>query len=158
MAAGLRAAARPGGRRARRAAARPMSEINVTPFVDVMLVLLIIFMVAAPLLVVGVPLELPETEASSLPTPEDEPLTVNLDGQGRIFIQDVEVGLDSLVPRLRAIRGERGEGPIFLRADRRLDYGRVMVVMGALSGAGFREIALVTEQAEPGAGAAADTE
>ncbi len=147
MAAGLRPAQARSGRR-RRSSSQPMSEINVTPFVDVMLVLLIIFMVAAPLLVVGVPLELPETEASSLPTPDDEPLTVNLDGAGRIFIQDVEVGLDGLVPRLRAIRGERGEGPIFLRADRRLDYGRVMVVMGALSGAGFREIALVTEQAE----------
>jgi biopolymer transport protein TolR len=128
-----------------------MSEINVTPFVDVMLVLLIIFMVAAPLMTVGVPLELPESEARPLPAPEEEPLTVNLDGQGRIYVQDTEIAREDLIPRLAAIREARGEGRIFLRADRGLDYGRVMAVMGALNRAGFRDIGLVTDQVDPGA-------
>jgi len=136
------------GRRRNRPRARPMSEINVTPFVDVMLVLLIIFMVAAPLLTVGVPLELPESRAEALPSDEDEPLTVNLDGEGRIFIQDTEVGASELVPRLSAIQEARGSDRIYLRADRSLDYGRVMAVMGALNGAGFRNIGLVTDQAQ----------
>jgi len=136
-------------RRGRRTVARPMSEINVTPFVDVMLVLLIIFMVTAPLLRVGVPLDLPKTEADALPTEEEEPLTVNLDAEGRIYLQETEIVPAELIPRLAAIREAREGGQIYLRADRRLDYGRVMEVMGALSGAGFRNIGLVTDQTVP---------
>ena len=137
------------GRRRRRQSARPMAEINVTPFVDVMLVLLIIFMVAAPLLTVGVPLELPESEAKALPTPQEAPLTVNLDAAGNIYIQDTEIGPEQLPARLAAIREARGDDQVFLRADRTLDYGRVMQVMGALNRAGFRNIGLVTDQRVP---------
>jgi biopolymer transport protein TolR len=126
-----------------------MSEINVTPFVDVMLVLLVIFMVAAPLLTVGVPLELPESRAEALPQEDEEPLTVNLDGEGRLFVQDTEVAPEELIPRLTAIRERRESGRIYLRADRSLDYGRVMALMGALNGAGFRDIALVSAPEEP---------
>ena len=105
------------GRRRRRRRAKPMSEINVTPFVDVMLVLLIIFMVAAPLLTVGVPVELPETAAEALPTDDEEPLTVPLTAQGTITIQDTEVAPDTLITRLSAIAAERTSNQIFLRAD-----------------------------------------
>jgi len=136
-----------GGRRRRRAAARPMSEINVTPFVDVMLVLLIIFMVAAPLLTVGVPLELPETKANPLPTEREEPLTVNIDADGRVFLQTTEVDRADLIPKLTAIAARREDGKVFLRADRTLDYGLVMEVMGDLNAGGFRSIGLVTDQA-----------
>jgi biopolymer transport protein TolR len=128
---------------------RPMAEINVTPFVDVMLVLLIIFMVAAPLLTVGVPLELPKTDASSLPHEQEEPLTINLDGEGRIYIQKAETTPDELIPKLTAILERRESDRVYLRADRSLDYGRVMVVMGALNQAGFRNIGLVTDQPDP---------
>ena len=126
-----------------------MSEINVTPFVDVMLVLLIIFMVAAPLLTVGVPLELPKTEARSLPHEQEEPLTVNLDGEGRIYVQKTETAPEELVPKLAAILERRESDRVYLRADRSLDYGRIMVVMGALNQAGFRNIGLVTDQPDP---------
>ena len=148
MGAGLRSAGKRSGRRRRTAAAPPMSEINVTPFVDVMLVLLVIFMVAAPLLTVGVPLELPETEAEALPQPDEAPLTINLDAEGRIYIQDTEVSARELVARLTAIRETRETGKIYLRADRALGYGRVMQVMGALNRGGFRDIGLVTDQAD----------
>lgn len=137
-----------GGRRARR---KPMSEINVTPFVDVMLVLLIIFMVAAPLLTVGVPMTLPETRADALPTPEEPPLTVQLSADGRVFLMDAEVPPDALIARLTAIGGERRGDQVYLRADRALDYGRVMEVMGALQAGGFRRIALVTDPLPAGA-------
>jgi len=138
------------GRRQGRGRSRtqPMSEINVTPFVDVMLVLLIIFMVAAPLLTVGVPLELPESQAEALPQDDEEPLTLNLDGEGRIYLQDTEVPDAELVAKLTAVQAARGSDRIYLRADRTLDYGRVMTVMGALNGAGFRNIGLVTDPAE----------
>jgi biopolymer transport protein TolR len=140
-----------GGRRRRRAGAgRPMSEINVTPFVDVMLVLLIIFMVAAPLLTVGVPLELPESEARSLPAEDEQPLTVNLDAEGQVYILETPVADDALVPRLSAIAAERASRRVYLRADRALDYGRVMQVMGALSAGGFDEVALVTDRVQGG--------
>ncbi len=153
MGAALQGASSSGrsGRRARSARARPMSEINVTPFVDVMLVLLIIFMVAAPLLTVGVPLELPKTQAQSLPHEQEEPLTVNLDGDGRVYIQKTEVAPDELVPKLAAIVERRDSDRVYLRADRSLDYGRVMVVMGALNQSGFRNIGLVTDQPDPSA-------
>src|SRR4030088_184446 len=132
------------GRRGRR---RPvMAEINVTPMVDVMLVLLIIFMVSAPLLTVGVPLDLPQTQAKSLDQ-DKTPLTlsVNLKGQG--FLNDTQIGLDELVPKLKAIAEARGglDERIFVRGDKKVDYGTVMRVMGRLSQAGFRRVALVTE-------------
>jgi len=128
---------------------RPMSEINVTPMVDVMLVLLIIFMVAAPLLTVGVPLELPKTRAQALPTEQEEPLTINLDAEGRVYIQKTEVDAADLVPKLTAIQAERQSDKVFLRADTSLDYGVVMQIMGALSAGGFRNIGLVTDQPDP---------
>ena len=137
------------GRRRRRRRAKPMSEINVTPFVDVMLVLLIIFMVAAPLLTVGVPVELPETAAEALPTDDEEPLTVPLTAQGTITIQDTEVAPDTLITRLSAIAAERTSNQIFLRADGSIPYARVAEVMGALNAGGFFNIGLVTETGGP---------
>jgi biopolymer transport protein TolR len=137
-----------GGRRRRRRAT-PMSEINVTPFVDVMLVLLIIFMVAAPLLTVGVPVELPETAAEALPTEREEPLTVTLTADGRLQIQTTDVADDELVPRLRAIAAERRDDKVFLRADGAIPYARVAQVMGALNAGGFGSIGLVTEAGGP---------
>ncbi|MEL7025854.1 MAG: protein TolR [Pseudomonadota bacterium] len=137
------------GRRRRSRRAKPMSEINVTPFVDVMLVLLIIFMVAAPLLTVGVPVELPETAAEALPTDEEEPLTVTLTAEGQITIQETPVEANTLVPRLRAIADERTSDRIFLRADGAIPYARVAEVMGALNAGGFANIGLVTETGGP---------
>lgn len=136
-------------RRRRRGSARPMSEINVTPFVDVMLVLLIIFMVAAPLLTVGVPVELPETAAEALPSEQEEPLTVTLTGEGRILIQTTEVEASALVPRLQAIASEREGDRIYLRADGEIPYEEVMRVMGALNAGGFQSIGLVTDTGGP---------
>ena len=135
--------------RRRRSVQKPMSEINVTPMVDVMLVLLIIFMVAAPLLTVGVPLELPRTRAEALPTEQEEPLTINLDAEGRVYIQTTEVDREDLVAKLTAIQATRRSDKVFLRADRTLDYGAVMQIMGALSAGGFRNIGLVTDQPRP---------
>jgi biopolymer transport protein TolR len=133
-----------GGRRGRR---RPvMAEINVTPMVDVMLVLLIIFMVSAPLLTVGVPLDLPQTQAKSLDQ-DKTPLQLSVDVSGKIFINDTEVSMTDLVPKLKAITEARGgvDERIFMRADKKADYGTVARVMGQLSGAGFKRLALVTE-------------
>lgn len=137
---------KPMGRRRR---AKPMAEINVTPFVDVMLVLLIIFMVAAPLLTVGVPLELPESEANALPAAEQEPLTVNIAADGRIYLQRTPMDYAELAKRLPAIREQRQDDGVYLRADARLDYGQVAQVMGALNKAGFRSISLVTDALVP---------
>ncbi|MCC6777976.1 MAG: protein TolR [Hyphomicrobiales bacterium] len=134
-----------GGRR--RHSRRPvMAEINVTPLVDVMLVLLIIFMVSAPLLTVGVPLELPQTQAKSLDQ-DKEPLTVSVTVKGEVHLQNTEIALDELVPKLKAMTETRGglDERIFVRGDRQVDYGTVMKVMGRLSAAGFRKVALVTE-------------
>ena len=150
-----------GRRRHRR---RPvMSEINVTPMVDVMLVLLIIFMVSAPLLTVGVPLDLPQTQAKTLDQ-DKEPLTVSVNTKGptrvverrtelAVYLQNTEIPLDELVPKLKAITDARGgaEERIFVRGDRQVDYGTVMKVMGRISAAGFRRVALVTE-VEQGSG------
>ena len=122
-----------------------MSEINVTPMVDVMLVLLIIFMVAAPLLTVGVTVDLPKTKASAI-LGEDEPLAVSIDAEGVIFLQDTEMELDGLVPRLLAITGNNPDVRIFVRGDKSIDYGRVMQVMGTINAAGFKKVALVTER------------
>jgi biopolymer transport protein TolR len=129
-----------------------MSEINVTPFVDVMLVLLIIFMVAAPLMTVGVPVELPRTAAQAMPTEQEEPLTVTLTADGLVLIQTTEVDEAEVIPRLRAIAAERTSDRIFLRADGRVAYERVAQLMGALNAAGFRNIGLVTDTDGPSFG------
>ena len=124
-----------------------MSEINVTPMVDVMLVLLIIFMISAPLLTVGVPIDLPQSQAKSLDQ-DKEPLTISLNGDGKVFLQNTEIGVEELVPKLKAISEAKGSGfeeRIYVRGDRKVDYGTVMRVMGRLSSAGFRRVALVTE-------------
>jgi biopolymer transport protein TolR len=133
-----------GRRRKRRSSYVPMSEINVTPFVDVMLVLLIVFMVTAPLLTVGVPIELPETRANPIQG-DSEPLTVSVAPNGMIYLQETEIDLDTLAPKLVAIAREGYDQRIFVRGDRSVDYGNVMKVMGVLNRAGFRRIALVTE-------------
>jgi biopolymer transport protein TolR len=133
-----------GGRR--RARKPVMAEINVTPMVDVMLVLLIIFMVSAPLLTVGVPLDLPQTQAKSLDQ-DKNPLTLSVNIKGQVYLNDTEISLDELVPKLQAITESRGgmDERIFVRGDKKVDYGTVMKVMGRLSAAGFRRVALVTE-------------
>ncbi|TNF62594.1 MAG: protein TolR [Rhodobacteraceae bacterium] len=138
-----------GSRRRRHRKAAPMSEINVTPFVDVMLVLLIIFMVAAPLLTVGVPVELPKTAASALPSETEEPLTVTITAEGGIQIQTTEIAPGELVARLRAIAAERDSDRVFLRADGAVPYELVMQVMGALNAGGFSNIGLVTDTGGP---------
>lgn len=126
-----------------------MSEINVTPFVDVMLVLLIIFMVAAPLLTVGVPVELPKTAAGALPADQEEPLTVTVTADGSVQIQTTAVERNALVQRLRAIAAERDSDRVFLRADGAVPYAQVMEVMGALNAGGFSNIGLVTDIGGP---------
>jgi biopolymer transport protein TolR len=133
-----------GGRRARGRRRAMMSEINVTPFVDVMLVLLIVFMVAAPLLTVGVPIDLPETQAKSIEQ-DREPLTISVNDKGQVFLQNTEIKVDELVAKLKAIAKNGSEERIFVRGDRKVDYGTVMRVMGRLSAAGYRRVALVTE-------------
>jgi biopolymer transport protein TolR len=133
-----------GGRRHSR---KPvMAEINVTPMVDVMLVLLIIFMVSAPLLTVGVPIDLPQTKAKSLDN-DKEPLTVSVNTKGEVWLQNSTVKIEELVPKLQAITQARGgqDERIYVRGDKAVDYGTVMRVMGRLSAAGFRRVALVTE-------------
>ena len=123
-----------------------MAEINVTPMVDVMLVLLIIFMVAAPLLTVGVPLDLPQTQAKSLDQ-DKEPLTISVNTKGEIYLQNSEIKIEELVAKLQAVTQARGgsDERIYVRGDKKVDYGTVMRVMGRLSSAGFRRVALVTE-------------
>ena len=144
MTAGMLAPTSGGGRRGRlRRRHQPMAEINVTPFVDVMLVLLIIFMVAAPLLTVGVPIDLPETRATALES-DAEPLTVSIGSDGRIFLQDKEVTAEQLVATLQAIASGGLNERIFVRGDRQADYGTVMRVMGRLNAAGYKRIGLVT--------------
>ena len=136
------------GRRGRRS---PMSEINVTPMVDVMLVLLIIFMVTAPLLTAGVQVDLPESKAAALEQ-DQEPVAISIDPAGTVFVDDAPVPGDALGERLRQIAaGSRQEGGprIYLRADRGLDYGRVMQVMGEIDRAGLRRVALVSTATEP---------
>jgi biopolymer transport protein TolR len=130
------------GRRA--GAYRPMSEINVTPFVDVMLVLLIVFMVTAPLLTVGVPVDLPKTTAKSIAESE-EPLVISVDVEGTIFIQETPVELENLVPRLQAITENKADTRIYVRGDKGVNYGRVMEVMGNINVAGFSRVALIAE-------------
>lgn len=136
-------------RRRQRRRSRPMAEINVTPFVDVMLVLLIVFMVAAPMLTVGVPIELPKTSANALPTEKEEPLTVTVTPDGKILIQKTEVSPEQLLGKLKAIAVERSSDRIFLRADGRIPYELVVQVMGALNAGGFSKISLVTDVGGP---------
>lgn len=131
-------------RRRMRQAYRPMSQINVTPMVDVMLVLLVIFMVTAPLLTVGVPVDLPEAEAQPLTEP-DEPLVITVDAEGRIFLQETGIPLANLVPRLEAITRNKADTRIFIRGDRTVTYGRIMEVMGMVNAAGFTKVALIAE-------------
>jgi len=146
MAAGSMNIAAAGGRGKRRR--RPvMSEINVTPFVDVMLVLLIVFMVSAPLLTVGVPIDLPQSQAKALEQ-NNEPLMVSVNNQSQIFLQNDEIKVDDLLPKLKAIvdaRGGTSNDLIYIRGDRTVAYGMMMRVMGRISGAGYHRIALVTE-------------
>ncbi len=136
-------------RRGKRRRNRPMAEINVTPFVDVMLVLLIVFMVAAPMLTVGVPVELPRTAAGALPGDQEEPLTITLTADGRVMIQTTETPAGELIPRLQAVAAERTGNRIFLRADGAIPYERVVQVMGALNAGGFSNIGLVTDTDGP---------
>ena len=134
-----------------------MSEINVTPFVDVMLVLLVVFMITAPLLTVGVPVDLPKTRADAIPG-QDEPLSVSLDAQNRIWVQEREVELTSLGPLLKEVSGNKPDVRIFVRGDKGISYGRVLEVMSEISTAGFTRVALVAQPVEPPAkgGAAAN--
>ncbi|MBW7056886.1 ExbD/TolR family protein [Paracoccus bogoriensis] len=127
----------------------PMSDINVTPFVDVMLVLLIIFMVAAPLLTAGVPLNLPQTAANAVPTEQEEPLVISVPADGQILVMDLPVADNEVVARLRAILADRQSGRVFLRADGAIPYARVVQIMGALNSAGITDIVLVTETGGP---------
>jgi len=140
-----------GGKRGRRRRT-VMSEINVTPFVDVMLVLLIVFMVSAPLLTVGVPIELPQSQAKAL-SQDNEPLTVSVNVEGKVFLQDQEIKLDDLVPKLKAIVDARHgtlNDQVYVRGDKKVDYGTMMKVMGRLSAAGYHRVALVTEVEQGG--------
>lgn len=143
---GMGTASRGGGRKGsrRRTRNRLNADINVTPLVDVMLVLLIVFMVAAPLLSVGVPVELPKTDAKSLPS-ETEPITITVDRDGNVFLQETEVTLDELVARLTAIAGNGYDERIYLRGDNASDYGNVMRVMARVNAAGYSNLGLVTD-------------
>jgi biopolymer transport protein TolR len=134
----------------RRRGRAPMADINVTPMVDVMLVLLIIFMVTAPLLTVGVPVDLPKTDAAPI-TGQDEPLVVSVNSQGQIFLQETEIELPNLVARLQAITANKADTRIFVRGDKSVNYGRVVEVMGTLSSAGFSRVALLAELPQSGA-------
>jgi len=125
-----------------------MSEINVTPFVDVMLVLLIIFMITAPLLTVGVQVDLPKTSAKSI-AGKDEPLTITVKKEGQVYLQETKLELDALAPRLQAITGNNPDVRIFVRGDKAVNYGLVMEVMGTINRAGFKKVALITEQRLP---------
>ena len=122
----------------------PISEINVTPFVDVMLVLLISFMVTAPLLTVGVQVDLPETSADTLPE-ESEPLTLTINSKGEVFIQETKIEFDNLIKKILAVSNNRTDTRIYVRGDKTINYGRVLEVMGKLSGSGFTKVALISE-------------
>ena len=122
----------------------PISEINVTPFVDVMLVLLIIFMVTAPLLTVGVQVDLPETSADSLQE-ENEPLTLTINAKGEVFIQETKIEFDNIIQKILAVSNNRTDTRIYVRGDKTINYGRVLEIMGMLSGSGFTKVALISE-------------
>jgi len=143
MGAGVINSDKSGSRRRRRSRTRPMSEINVTPFVDVMLVLLIVFMVSAPLLTSGVPVDLPEAQSKPLAI-EKEPITVTVDNEGRVFLKEDEINVDDIVARLSAIAPNGFDERIYVRGDRTASYGAIMRVMGLINGAGYRHIGLVS--------------
>jgi biopolymer transport protein TolR len=145
MAARLRERGQSGGFRRRRT--RPMSDINVTPMVDVMLVLLVIFMITAPLLTAGVQVDLPKTSAAAVQG-QDEPIAVTIDRHGHIFIQESEVALDTLAPRLAAVAQNNRDVRVFVRGDQGIPYGQVMAVIGAVHTAGFGKVALLTQPAD----------
>ena len=128
----------------KRSEKEPMSEINVTPFVDVILVLLIIFMVTAPLLTVGVQVDLPETSADTLPE-ESEPLTLTINSKGEVFIQETKIEFNNLIKKILAVSNNRTDTRIYVRGDKTINYGRVLEVMGILSGSGFTKVALISE-------------
>lgn len=138
------------GVRGRRRIYRSMSDINVTPFVDVMLVLLVVFMVTAPLLTVAVPVDLPKTQAKSM-SQDKEPLVVSVDGKGDVYLQESKSELEDLVPKLKAVTGANPDARIFVRGDKGVSYGRIMEVMGTISAAGFNKVALVAQLPHPGA-------
>ncbi len=145
MGASLAGGGRPsGGRRGRARKHAPLSEINVTPFIDVMLVLLIIFMVTAPLMTAGVPLELPESKGQQLQA-NKEPLTISVDRSGKVFIGETEVKLEEVAPKLKAIAKGGYDEQIFIRGDKGVDYGSVMRVMSRIKQGGFSKVSLITE-------------
>lgn len=139
------------GRRGARGSFQPMSDINVTPMVDVMLVLLIVFMVTAPLLTVGVQVNLPKAEAPTLKG-SDEPLVISIKADGQVYLQDAALALEQLAPRLRAITENKPDTRIFVRGDEAIAYGRIMSVMGTLNAAGFSKVALIAEMPRPAGG------
>ncbi|MBP1848853.1 protein TolR [Rhizobium halophytocola] len=136
-----------GGRRGRRRGGRraPVSEINVTPLVDVMLVLLIIFMVAAPMLTVGVPIDLPQTQAKAMNS-DTQPITISVNPDGEVYLQETKIALEDVVPKLEAIATTGYNERIYVRGDTAAAYGTVMQVMARISAAGFKNIGLVTQQ------------
>lgn len=138
-----------GGRRGRRGGYRPMADINVTPLVDVMLVLLIVFMVTAPLMTVSVPIDLPKAQAQAMKQDNKEPLVISIDSQERVYLQDSQTELDVLVAKLQAITGSNPDQRIFVRGDKGVNYGRIMEVMGTINAAGFSKVALVAELPTP---------
>jgi len=148
MAGALMSSGGSGRRRGRRGGYRPMADINVTPLVDVMLVLLIVFMVTAPMLTVAVPVDLPRTQAKSV-SQDKEPLVVSVDAKGQVYLQQNTVDLEMLVSKLRAVTGANPDSRIFVRGDRGVPYGRIMEVMGTINAAGYNKVALVAELPKP---------
>lgn len=143
-------------RRGRRAPGRPMADINVTPLVDVMLVLLVVFMVTAPLLTVAVPLDLPKANAKPIAQDNNkEPLIISIDTKGGVYLQETATDLDSLVAKLKAVTGANPDARIFVRGDKDISYGRIMEVMGTISAAGYNKVALVAEVPKPNPAASA---
>jgi biopolymer transport protein TolR len=145
MAGGVIQAQRGGGRRRSH---RPLAEINVTPLVDVMLVLLIVFMVTAPLLTTGVHVDLPKSKAAPLAQSDDKPLEISIDANGKIFIQETQVDIDTLVPKLNAISNENHDAKIYIRGDKSNSWGTMMDVLGAVGGAGYTKVGLVSNPAD----------
>ena len=138
-----------GGRRGSRRGFRPMADINVTPMVDVMLVLLVIFMITAPLMTAGVQVDLPKSKAGAIKG-DDKPVSVSIKADGTVWLQETAIGVEELAPKLRAIMAEKPEQRIFVRADAGIAYGKVMEVMGAINAAGFPHVALLTQPAPEG--------
>jgi biopolymer transport protein TolR len=135
--------------RRRRARSQPFAEINITPMVDVMLVLLVIFMVAAPMMTTGVSVDLPQTKASPV-SGQDEPLSISVTAEGKVYVQKQEVPLEGLQQKLKAIAGEKKDTRIFVRGDKNIDYGKIMAVVGEVNAAGFGKVALITDVSNAG--------